>query len=159
MNLVHRDINVKVVRVVVNDAHTLMLRETEHSTELLLAIEQDISARAFPLAKREKKVVCLVVVRPLVESLNGYDFERSNRGIIRVTVGDSDTPDALLRVLRIEQVANEPDVTAAAALRASRTPTNHCTRSCTSTGDRRSSCITYVQALSRLVAQPTSHCF
>ncbi|HET8933837.1 MAG TPA: hypothetical protein VFN67_10370 [Polyangiales bacterium] len=104
---------VKVVRVVVNVAHALMLGETKHSTKLLLAIEQDISARAFPLAKREKKMVRLVVVRPLVQSLNGFDFERSNRGVIRVTVGDS---DALLRVLRIEQVANEPDVTAAAAL-------------------------------------------
>jgi hypothetical protein len=106
--------NVKVVRVVVNDAHALMLGETKHSTELLRAIEQDISAWAFPLAKREEKMVRLVVIGPLVQSLNGFDFERSNRGIIRVTVADSDTSDALLRGLRIEQVANKPDVTAAA---------------------------------------------
>lgn len=80
----------------------------------------------------------------------------SRPGVIRVTVGDRDTSDALLRVLRIEQIANEPDVTAAAALRASRTPSNHCPRSCTSTGDRRSSYIIYVRRPSRLVASVTA---
>jgi hypothetical protein len=64
MDLVHCDMNVKVVRVVVNDAHALTLGETKHSTELLLAIEQDICAWAFPLAKREKQMVRLVVIRP-----------------------------------------------------------------------------------------------
>ena len=108
MNLVDRQMNMRVVGVVMNGADPLMLGKAQPRANRLLNIAQGFRARTLAGRKRNYEVICLVRSRPLIGRLDKHNVLCGIFWRLASAVGDSHHAHALITPLRAGDVSHQP---------------------------------------------------
>ena|SRR6516162_2062117 len=107
MNFRNRDMDVKVVRIVMDHTDTLMISEPEFSTKTSFDYLKSFWIRMFAGAERNKQVISAIGLGAGIELLGGDDLADRQVEIRGKAISDSHFPHPGVFTLVIDQIRNQ----------------------------------------------------